>query len=290
MTGPDDSDLPRAPGEGAAAGLAFGEWPGGEPAIVLAHGVSSNHRAFLEIAPLLAPLHRVIALDLRGRGRSVRDGVFGIDSHGDDIVRVCDELGLVRPVLAGHSLGAFACLIAAVRMGPRIGGLALLDAGLVPAVPVPLAAIRALLPASTGRLGKPFESLAAYSAYWEQETGRPQTPNRVSQNARDLIGEPGSYVAATTAEAFDEDLRSVLSHPGGIALLAQVQAPLLLVRAAGGMGADGATTLVPRELCAAAQRLAPAMRVEELEAASHFDLLEGEHAAEVARLVRELAA
>jgi len=290
MTGPDEDGLPRAPLEATAAGLAYGEWHGGEPAIVLAHGVSSNHRAFLEVAPHLAPCHRVIALDLRGRGRSRRDGPFGVDRHGEDIAQVCDELELERPVLVGHSLGAFACLLAAVRMGGRIGGLVLLDAGLVPPLPMPLAAVRALLPASVGRLGRRFASLLEYAAYWEEATGRPQTATRLSQSARDLIGEPGAYVCATTEEAFDDDLRSVLSHPGGIALLARVHAPLLLVRAGGGMTGDGSSSLVPPELVVIARGLAPAMLVAELPAASHFDMLEAENAAAVARLVAEIAA
>ena len=107
--------LPRAPVEGVAGGIAYGEWPGAGRPIVLLHGITSNYLHFLHLAPLLAGDHRVVALDLRGRGRSTGEGPFGLAAHAADAAAVADALGLEAPVLAGHSLGAYAATAAAAR-------------------------------------------------------------------------------------------------------------------------------------------------------------------------------
>src|SRR5690349_18742940 len=108
----DPAALPHPPDEGVVDGLAYGAWPGAEPALLALHGVSGTLSAFLPLAERL-PGRRIVAVDLRGRGRSTQDGPTGIAAHGDDAVALAAALGLERPVLCGHSLGAFAAAHAA---------------------------------------------------------------------------------------------------------------------------------------------------------------------------------
>jgi pimeloyl-ACP methyl ester carboxylesterase len=291
VTGPPEDGLPRAPVEGAVDGIAYGEWPGEEPAFLLLHGISANYRAFLALAPRLAP-HRVVALDLRGRGRSRQDGPTGLEQHGRDAAVVSDALGLEHPVLAGHSLGGFAAVAAAADwQGAPISALALLDGGLWAPWDVPEELIRQLLATSIGRLDRTFVSLDDYADWWKDAPmALPDTPARRSQQARDLLGEPGAYRSATTSDRFSADLRAILRHPERNRLLARVEVPAVVVRAPLGLMGFEATAMVPPEALDAAREAQPALRDLDLPGANHFDMVEPPYVDRVAAVLLELAA
>ena len=107
--------LPRAPVEGAHDGIAYGEWPGTGSPVLCVHGISANLLGFLSLADALGP-HRIVAPDLRGRGRSTQEGPFGLTRHAEDVLGLADALELERPLLVGHSFGAF---VARPRRGHR---------------------------------------------------------------------------------------------------------------------------------------------------------------------------
>ncbi|NED85298.1 alpha/beta fold hydrolase, partial [Streptomyces sp. SID11233] len=54
---------------------------------------------------------------------------WGIAAHADDAAALVAALGLERPVLAGHSMGAFVAALAAVRHPGSFGELLLVDGG-----------------------------------------------------------------------------------------------------------------------------------------------------------------
>lgn len=72
--------------------------------ILLLHGAGANLLAWNVIGPRLARSHRVVALDLRGHGRS-GEGDWHWDAVLDDIDAVTAELSLDAPAVVGHSLG-----------------------------------------------------------------------------------------------------------------------------------------------------------------------------------------
>ena len=287
----DESGLPRAPREDVAAGLAYGEWPGdpGRLPIVGIHGIASNHRAFLDLAPLLAP-RRVVAHDLRGRGSSRRDEPFGVARHAADLLALCDALELRRPLLVGHSLGAYVAVEAAVAAPGRFAGIVLLDGGAWPPWQVPEEMVDVLLAPSIGRLELTFASLDEYVAYWERSVLRlPDTPQRRSQLARDLRRDGVGYRPATDTAVFRRDSLDLLRHPERNRMLARVGAPLLLVRAGLGMTGDPASSLVPDVSVQDARRHAPGLAVLDLPGVNHYVLLDEPAAASVANAVRRLA-
>jgi pimeloyl-ACP methyl ester carboxylesterase len=96
--------------------------------IVLAAGFPQSWYAWRRVVPLLAERHRVLAIDLPGQGDS------GPSSSGYDswttaglVGDLLDELGIERPVFAGHDVGAWVGFSAAFRLADRLAGVALLD-------------------------------------------------------------------------------------------------------------------------------------------------------------------
>jgi len=125
-----------APLNGFIAGsprLHYLDWPSGSPGadtVVLVHGNSANAWWWQPVADALAaaPL-RVTALDLRGHGDSdwVRPPAYAPHAYADDIARLIRELGLVRPVVAGHSMGGVATLAFADRFAQLTRAIVAID-------------------------------------------------------------------------------------------------------------------------------------------------------------------
>jgi pimeloyl-ACP methyl ester carboxylesterase len=119
------------PGDGIT--LHARDWGGGGQAVVLLHGLASNARIWDGVAPRLAGAGpRVVAIDLRGHGDSDQpaDG-YGFETVGRDLEAALDDLGLARPVLAGHSWGASVALAYAAARPGTLAGLVLVDGGLL---------------------------------------------------------------------------------------------------------------------------------------------------------------
>ena len=107
----------------------YGE--GGRP-LVLLHGVASNSRVWLIVAPLLARRFRVFALDQRGHGESAKpDGGYDFPTVTDDIAAFVETLGLERPVIVGHSWGGNVALQYAATYPDSAAGIVLVDGGYI---------------------------------------------------------------------------------------------------------------------------------------------------------------
>lgn len=143
--------------------LAVGEWTGGGTPVLLLHGITAHHRGWDLVADAL-PDHRVLAPDLRGRGRSrVPDGPWGMARHADDAALVLDALGAGPAVVVGHSMGGFVAAVLAHRHPHLVDRLVLVDGGL-PFAPAELETTRAALAAIRARLEARFADEAAYVA------------------------------------------------------------------------------------------------------------------------------
>jgi pimeloyl-ACP methyl ester carboxylesterase len=89
------------------------------PTIVLLHGGpgSYDHSYFKPDFGRLSRDAQLVYLDLRAHGRSARDDPtnWSFELCADDLRAFCDTLGIVRPVVLGHSLGGFVAMVYAVR-------------------------------------------------------------------------------------------------------------------------------------------------------------------------------
>jgi lipase len=136
------------------------EWgdPGGEPVLCL-HGVTGHGGRFRRLAQGPLARRRVLALDLRGHGRSSWEPPWGIADHVGDLAETADTLAVERADWVGHSYGGRLVAELALRAPERVRSVALLDPalGLAPA----LCLERAELERATIRFGSPEEAIQA---------------------------------------------------------------------------------------------------------------------------------
>ena len=81
-----------------------------KPALVLMHGGPGyDHSSFKPIFSRLADVAQIVYYDHRGHGRSDRrpPEEWTLDTFADDLVRLCDSLGIVKPIVLGQSFGGF---------------------------------------------------------------------------------------------------------------------------------------------------------------------------------------
>jgi len=98
----------------------------GVPLVVLP-GITSPAVAMDFVARQLTPLVRPLVVDVRGRGLSDGGGTYGLEEYAEDTEAVVTGLGLDRPVLFGHSMGARIAAVTAVRAKVALRGTVLGD-------------------------------------------------------------------------------------------------------------------------------------------------------------------
>lgn len=200
-------------------------------------GLSSNCRAFEAIGERLGDAERqVVALDLRGRGRTVATpaGTYGWPSHARDVLDAAERLGDEPVDLLGHSMGAFVAMQAAAMAPAAIRSLVLID-GAGPPEPAAMPAIRA----AVDRLGTVHRSAAdLVAAVRDLGTIEPWSERWERYFARELQDVPGGVRARTDRDAVLEDLAYGEAHDPSD-LWPALRAPSLVVRASLPLGPGG---------------------------------------------------
>ena len=153
-------------GDGIKIQLAV--WEGKGKQILCIHGITANSRFWDCLASALAPHHRVIAVDLRGRGLSDKPPTgYSIEHHCKDILALMNDRGLERPVLMGHSLGAFISLVFSAKYPQRVDRLILVDGG-GKLTKTQMTKVFTGIKPSLDRLGKTFPSFEDYISQMKQ--------------------------------------------------------------------------------------------------------------------------
>ena len=101
------------------------------PPLLALHGLASNARWWDLVGPLLRPARRVVAVDLRGHGRSDRpESGYSFDEVTGDLRQLLDALAIDHVVVAGHSWGASVALELAAAEPERVAGVVCIEGGL----------------------------------------------------------------------------------------------------------------------------------------------------------------
>ncbi|MCM3748307.1 alpha/beta hydrolase [Paenibacillus pasadenensis] len=128
LTLPGGADLAyRDNGRGPEAAAA-------QPAIVLLHGFCGSSAYWEKLLPMLESRHRVIAVDLRGHGKSsgAGDQILPMEQLGEDVAELLKSLETGPVVLMGHSMGGYAALALAEKYPELLAGF-----GLIHSTPLP---------------------------------------------------------------------------------------------------------------------------------------------------------
>lgn len=109
-----------------AAGLYYEEQGSGPP-LILSAGMGGSGNYWRPNLPALAERHRVILYDHRGTGRSDRTVTPRLESIGDDIRLLMDELGIARASILGHAIGGMGGLSLGLDAPDRVDRLVVVN-------------------------------------------------------------------------------------------------------------------------------------------------------------------
>lgn len=249
--------------------VTWGKLTQTERAVVLVHGLSFSHQEWSELGPILAEQGWfAIAPDLRGRGQSDKPPHgYGIPFHVNDLLALCDALGLPNVHLIGHSLGAQIGFFLAAIHPKRIGRLVLVDAG----GRVPADALQIIGP-SLQRLGKVYPSLDAYmqerkqspvhtwNAFWE-------ALYRYDAEVRD----DGTVTSRIPKAVIEEEVMVNMAINTDV-ILSRIQAPTLITRAAQGTLAPDRGFILPAEEAERMRDIIVGSRVVDIENTNHYTI------------------
>lgn len=98
--------------DGSVGPLAVYDRPGTGTPLVLIHGINMRAAVWADMVELLGSRH-IIALDLRGHGRSTDSGPFGVADYAADVLAVVNTRTSSQIQIAGVSMGGLVgCIIA----------------------------------------------------------------------------------------------------------------------------------------------------------------------------------
>jgi pimeloyl-ACP methyl ester carboxylesterase len=222
------------------------DYPGPAPAIVLLHGLSANANEFGGLLDEgLADDHRVIAPDLRGRGRTGKPGSgYSMGDHAADVIALLDHLGLVKVIMGGHSFGALLSIYLAAHYPDRISRVIVIDAAIVfhpdteELLKPSLARLARILPSADAYIAE-MRSAPHVSGAWDRAL-EGYYRAELKQNA------DGTAQSLTSATAVEQALRAV-GQEDWHDLVSRVRHPVLLLNASGEYGPPGSPPLVPPE-------------------------------------------
>jgi N-formylmaleamate deformylase len=96
--------------------------------MVLVHGITDDGLCWMPVARALAPDYDLILMDMRGHGKSdaPQDDGYTLENMASELASCIRSLSLKKPILLGHSMGAFLTLLLA-GMYPDIPGAIILE-------------------------------------------------------------------------------------------------------------------------------------------------------------------
>ncbi|MEX2617382.1 MAG: alpha/beta fold hydrolase [Alphaproteobacteria bacterium] len=98
--------------------------PEGAPVITFAHALSLDLRSFNPQIAAFRDRYRVLRFDLRGHGRTDKDGqAFSMEDLAKDVVGLLDHIGVEKTHFVGSSLGAMVGLALALEHADRLSSL-----------------------------------------------------------------------------------------------------------------------------------------------------------------------
>lgn len=130
--------VPRGDISSADGTRIYAEHGGEGPAVFLVHGITCDNSIWRYQKAYLSRRFRVVAMDLRGHGRSgiPKNGDHSVERLAEDLQAVLEAYGPREFVLVGHSMGGFTILKWQEKFAGgwhgRLKGIALLNTSALP--------------------------------------------------------------------------------------------------------------------------------------------------------------
>jgi pimeloyl-ACP methyl ester carboxylesterase len=262
--------MTKAKGDGIKIQLAI--WEGNGKQILCIHGITANCRFWDCLASAVSPHHRVIAMDLRGRGLSDKPPKgYSIKHHCKDISDLMNDQGLERFVLMGHSLGAFISLVFAARHPERVDRLILVDGG-GKLTKAQMAKVFKGIKPSLDRLGQIFPSLRAYLAQMKQAPYlQPWNSYMETYFHYEIENVQGGVRSRVHPKHIEEEARN-LGKVDSREFYKKVKAPTLILRATKGLLAED-DLLLPEDVVDQMVHEIPNAKRVDVEGTNHYSIL-----------------
>jgi lipase len=276
--------------------LAVGIWgPDDGPTILAIHGITASHISWMTLAEAL-PGVRIVAPDLRGRGRSnTLPGPWGMSTHAADMLALLDAFSIERATVVAHSMGAFVAATLASRSPERVAELILIDGG----IPIPTPAgvraedlPKALIGPAADRLSMTFESVHSYRDFWRVHPAFAEdwTPAIEAYVDYDLDGAAPSLTPSSSYEAVAEDSLQLSGDVGYADALAALPMPVSFIRAPRGL-MNEPRGLYPASTVEAWEARMPGLTTYDIADVNHYTIVMARRGAdEVAAVIRSAMA
>lgn len=95
------------------------------PALLLLHGLTSNHKMFYREIEFFKKKYRVIAPDARGHGNSARSESYDLEDHIQDTIALLNHLEIESVYIIGVSMGSYIAQGVAIAETARVKKLIL---------------------------------------------------------------------------------------------------------------------------------------------------------------------
>jgi 3-oxoadipate enol-lactonase len=180
--------------------LAYERTGVGEQAVVFVHGLGGSRLGWSEQLRGAAEAgFDAVALDLRGSGASEKPrGPYSVEAWAADVVAAAGALELESVIVVGHSVGCMVAEHAALALGDRCAGLAMLGGRLEWPDGFPEAVAERAELARAGRLEEVARGVAAGAL---SERARTERPELMEEFVRDFLeaNDPEAYAEAALA-------------------------------------------------------------------------------------------
>ena len=98
--------------------------------LVLIHGAGEDRRVWDRQGAAFGAAHRVLAVNLPGRGARTVDPPFAShEENAKEVLRQMDKAGMANAAVVGHSMGGAVALMVALNHPDRLAGLVLVVTG-----------------------------------------------------------------------------------------------------------------------------------------------------------------
>lgn len=220
------------------------------PALVILPGITSTAANWAWVGEAFGATHHVFTLDLRGHGLSTApesDHAYTLADYGTDTADLIRELGLVKPAVLGHSMGARIVLWMAANRPQSVGRALIIDPPMSGPGRRPYpSSLESFLERLNDVRARGIEAVRASAPGWPEE--------QLAIRARWLVTCGEHMIRGSHASFLNEDIYG---------LVPQVQCPALFMQAGRG------ETVLDGE-AAEVVRLNPAIKLVKVEDSGHM--------------------